>query len=262
MTALPQPRRVAVGYARVSVGDVDSLSLAAQESALRAYATAQGLALATVLTDPGVSAGVPLQKRPAGSQLVRQLRHSDADGLVLVAVRLDRLFRSAFEAAKWSNEWLNAGVHLVLLDIGLDLRTPTGKFVLATLAACAELERDLIRLRTKDALAMKRQRHQPVGTPFLGYQVDERGDKTLVHPDEQAAIGFMLECQDKGMSIRTAIGYELRAAGFKPRKRVWHHVTINKTLIRVRRDPSAVALALEHLARWREAKAQPSEAAR
>lgn len=245
--------RVAIGYTRVSVGDADSLSLAAQEARLREHAAASGLVLATIVTDPGVSAGEPLQKRPGGSQLVRRLRHSDAEGLVLVAVRLDRLFRSAFEAAKWSTEWLEMGVHLVLLDIGLDLRTPTGKFVLATLAACAELERDLIRMRTREALAALRARRKPIGLPELGY-AHVQGAIVEVH-EEQAAIGFMLECQDKGMSVRSGIGYELRAAGFKPRKRVWHHMTIEKVLRRVRRDPAAVRLALDHLAKWREAKA-------
>ena len=256
--------RVAIGYARVSVGDEASLSLEAQEAQLRAHATASGLFLTGVVSDPGVSAGVPLETRPGGSALVRQLRHPDAEGVVLLAVRMDRLFRSAVEALTWLDEWQKAEVHPILLDLGLDMTTPSGRLIFTVLAAVAEMERSMIRTRTKDALgALKAKgRHASHETP-IGWKirradgklvtVGEAGGEALLVEDplEQAAIGRMLELHDEGKSSWSMANRYLPREGFLPRGSRWWRSTCGRVVAEVRRDPIAIARAMEALKRHR-----------
>lgn len=261
-------RRVAIGYARVSVGDDSSLSLEAQEVKLRAHAAASGLFLTGVVTDPGVSAGVPLGERPGGSALVRQLRHPDAEGVVLLAVRMDRLFRSAVESLTWLDEWQAAGIHPVLLDLGLDMTTPSGRLIFTVLAAVAEMERTLIRTRTKDALGALRARGG-YGTHEapLGWRAKLPDGRLVTHgqPDagavlvedehEQAAIGRMLELDALGKSDWSMANRYLPEEGYKPRQTRWWRSTVKRVLLAVRNDPAAVARATAALRRHREREA-------
>lgn len=57
------------------------------------------------------------------------------------------------------------GWALVVLDIGLDITTPMGKFIANVLYAAAELERDLISERTRDGLAAARAKGVKLGGP-------------------------------------------------------------------------------------------------
>jgi hypothetical protein len=55
------------------------------------------------------------------------------------------------------------GWNLVVLDLGLDLNSPQGRFTAHELCAAAQLERELISRRTKDALAAAEARCIHVG---------------------------------------------------------------------------------------------------
>src|SRR5260370_19305455 len=70
--------RTALGYVRVSSDEqADSgLGLEAQRQRVRAYCEMQGIELAAVYEDPGVSGGKPLGTRPAGNRLLAEARRS------------------------------------------------------------------------------------------------------------------------------------------------------------------------------------------
>lgn len=248
-------RDLAVGYVRVSVGEDDSLSLDAQERQLRAYADAHGFHLAAVVRDAGVSAGTPFDARPGGSRLVRQLYHEDAKDLVLLAVRLDRLFRSSFEAAKWLELWVGAGVRPILLDLGLDLRTPAGRFVFATLAAAAEFERNLLRLRTREAMAERKRRGLVAGAqPFGARRTGPTSDVLEPNRDELAIAAYAIELRSQGWAW-WAITKQLVRDGFKPRGKRFHCSTLERACAMLRADPNKLALATECYAEWRRQRA-------
>lgn len=148
----PQMGTRAVGYCRVSTTEqaAEGLSLDAQAAAVRAYCTLRNLELVTLLTDPGVSAGTPLAARPAGRELA-ELVTTRRVGAV-VAIRLDRLFRDAGDCLAVTRRWDAAGVALHLLDLGgqtLDTSSAMGRFFLTVMAGAAELERNLVRERTR-----------------------------------------------------------------------------------------------------------------
>src|SRR5947209_965803 len=93
---MKKPVRV-VGYVRVSSDQQaeSGLSLAAQESKLRAYAVATDLELVDVVVDAGQSARD--LDRPGLARMLTMLDAGDVDG-VLVA-KLDRLTRSVRDLA-------------------------------------------------------------------------------------------------------------------------------------------------------------------
>ena len=84
------------GYARVSTDRQSSegVSLAEQEHRIRARCAENGWTLEHVYVDAGVSGSTPLGKRPQGARLLAMLRPGD----VMIAAKMDRVFRSASDA--------------------------------------------------------------------------------------------------------------------------------------------------------------------
>ncbi len=103
-----------------------------------------GLILDRIVVEEGVSGSVPVDERAAGGPLFARL----AKGDVVIAPKLDRLFRSALDALTVVEELRRRGVALHLLDLGGDISgNGLSKLFLTIVAAFAEAERDRIRER-------------------------------------------------------------------------------------------------------------------
>jgi DNA invertase Pin-like site-specific DNA recombinase len=150
------PSRVAL-YARVSTSEQH---VEGQLHALRQYAQARG-GEAVEYVDAGVSGA--RDRRPALDRLLADARRRRFD--VLAITKLDRLARSVRHLTTLAAELEALGVGLVVLDQSIDTTTPAGRFLFNTLAAVAELERDLIRERTVCGLAAARRRGARLGRP-------------------------------------------------------------------------------------------------
>lgn len=189
-------RRVAL-YGRVSTSDQD---VGSQLARLRSFI--DGAATDTTrgpveYVDDGVSGS--LDSRPAFDRLRDEIR---ADGFdVVVAAKLDRLGRSARSVLDFFNLCEQHAVRVVLVDQAIDTATPAGRLLRTVMAAVAEFEADIIRERTRDAMAAfkagtrvpkGRVGRKPVVTPELVAQIralrDERGlqwsaiARTVHHP--------------------------------------------------------------------------------
>ncbi len=137
----------AYGYCRVSTEDQgeSGLGLAAQRAAVLAARPD-----AEVVEE--VKSGGRADNRAVLRGVLARLRRGD----VLVVSRLDRLTRSLKDFASIVEEAKGRGWSLVVLDGGFDMTTPTGRAMAGMLAVFAELERDMISQRTREALAAKR----------------------------------------------------------------------------------------------------------
>src|SRR5262245_38155951 len=133
--------RVAL-YARVSTQEQ---TVEPQLHALREYAERRGLDVIDEYVDAGWSGAK--DRRPALDDLVAKARVRAFDAVAIV--KLDRLARSVRHLVQLAGEWQALGVDLIVLDQGIDTSTPAGRFTFHTLAAVAELERDLIPQRTR-----------------------------------------------------------------------------------------------------------------
>ena len=101
--------------------------------------------------------------RPELAKALARIQRGD----VLVVARLDRLARSLSHLLSVIAELDAKGAHLKSLADPIDTRTPQGRFALQVLGAVAELERALIRERTKDGLRAAKKRGRVGGNPKL-----------------------------------------------------------------------------------------------
>ena len=192
---------IAAAYVRVSTEEqaLEGVSLDAQVDRIRAYAAAQGLELAAVYRDEGVSAATPLAHRPAGAQLLESLARGDCGHVV--ALKLDRLFRNAVDCMHTVQRWTREDVAVHLVDLGgqaVDTRSAMGNFFLTIMASCAELELNTIRERTRLALEHKRRRGERLGATPIGFRTPAPGAAMVPDPVELVTVRRLLElCADE-----------------------------------------------------------------
>ena len=201
------------GYARVSIirQETEGESLDLQRRQIEGYALMHGMSLTEVLVEGGVSGSVPVEERPVGGALFAKVQSGD----IIIAAKLDRLFRSALDALKVVESLKARGVKLHLLDLGGDIAgNGISKLFLTIAAAFAEAERDRIRERISQVKADQKSRGRFLGgtVPF-GFR---RGDdcELLPHKAEQEAIREMISLHGQGWSLR-AIAAAMKAKGHR-----------------------------------------------
>jgi DNA invertase Pin-like site-specific DNA recombinase len=221
----------ALGYVRVSSEEqADSgLGLEAQRQRIAAYCAMKGLHPVEVFEDPGISGGKPLASRPAGGQLLAAAKKSKA--FVIVA-KLDRLFRSVADAANVIADFDRKSIQLVAIAKSFDMGSPYGRAMAQMASVFAELERAMIRERTRSAMNVKRSRgerisgHAPFGWDF------GRGGRLVPNAREQKVIALMRRLRAGGLSYR-GIAVRLDAEGIRPKRgRRWIHTTVKNILMR------------------------------
>jgi putative DNA-invertase from lambdoid prophage Rac len=201
------------GYCRVSTARQASEgeSLEVQRRQIEGYALMHGLALDDVVVEEGVSGSVPVAERPAAGPLFARLTKGD----VVIAPKLDRLFRSALDALKVVEALRDRGVKLHLLDLGGDISgNGLSKLFLTIAAAFAEAERDRIRERIAQVKSDQKARGRYLGgkVPF-GFRRGESGE-LIPHKGEQEAIREMIALRAQGRALR-AIAEAMTAKGHR-----------------------------------------------
>ena len=132
-----------IGYARCST---DKQDLTAQRAALADL----GVAADRIYTDHGLTG--TNRARPGLDQALAAVRAGDT----LVVAKLDRLARSVPDARDIADRLAGRGVKLALGSSVYDPTDPMGKMFFNILATFAEFESDLIRLRTREGMAVAR----------------------------------------------------------------------------------------------------------
>jgi DNA invertase Pin-like site-specific DNA recombinase len=136
-----------------------------------------------------VSGSVALEIRSGGSSMMLALQHGD----IIVASKFDRLFRSARDALNMLEEWKKNGIDVHVLDIGVgSIQNGYGKAITALLAVFAEIERDKIRERIKEAKQNGRKNGKYLGgIGRFGWRVENGVEIEIA--EEQDAIRAMME---------------------------------------------------------------------
>ena len=132
-----------IGYARWSTERQD---LAAQRQALLEL----GVAEDRIYNDHGLTG--TSRARPGLDQALAAVREGDT----LVVPKLDRLARSVPDARAIADRLQKRGVKLALGSTLYDPGDPIGKMFFNILATFAEFETDLIRMRTREGMAIAR----------------------------------------------------------------------------------------------------------
>ena len=134
---------VLIGYARCST---DRQDLAAQRAAL----VALGVEPDRIYTDHGLTGRT--RSRPGLDQALAAVRTGDT----LVVTKLDRLARSVPDAREVADTLQARQIKLALGSTTYDPTDPMGKMFFNILATFAEFESDLIRMRTREGMAIAR----------------------------------------------------------------------------------------------------------
>jgi len=117
------------GYARVSSRDQN---LDSQVEKLNTYGVDE-------IIYEKVS-GITKQK-----QQLEYLLYKISKGDTLVVTLMDRLGRNTVQMLQLVEQLQERDVDFVILNLGIDTRTPTGKFSLTVMAAFSELDREMIK---------------------------------------------------------------------------------------------------------------------
>ncbi len=226
----------AIGYVRCSTQEqADSgLGLTAQAERIRAYCIMKKSVLVEMIDDPGVSGGKPLADREGGKQLLEAIKKRKADAVVML--RLDRMFRNAGDCLTTVEKWEKSGIALHVVDLGgnaIDTTSAAGRFMLVVLAGAAEMERNLIRERTKSALAVKRTNGQRTGSVPFGFDLDDDGTTLVPNPAEQETVQAIQSMRDNGLSFpKIAEALTTRGIPTKQGNGSWNQATIRSILKR------------------------------
>lgn len=145
-------------YLRVSTDKQDGQN---QRLGIEALATARGLKIDEYIDDEGVSGTKEPEKRELG-KLLKKLQPGD----VLLAGELSRLGRSLFMIFRILEYCLNNNVTVMTAKDGYTLGNDIQSKVMAfAFGLSAEIERDMISRRTKEALQRKRSEGVILGRP-------------------------------------------------------------------------------------------------
>jgi DNA invertase Pin-like site-specific DNA recombinase len=216
----------AVGYIRVSTSEqaTEGISLDNQRAKIKAYCELEDLELMDIIEDAGKS-GKNL-RREGILELIGKVKGKKIDSIVVY--KLDRLSRKVIDTLTLIETFEKAGITFHSLNEKIDTSTAMGRFFLNITASLAQMERDLISERTKDALQMKISNNERAGQIPYGYRLAEDGNTLLPIPQEQEMIQTIKRLHSQGMGYR-AICRELGAIG---QGKKWHPQTVKNILKR------------------------------
>ena len=215
-----------IAYLRVSTTrqQVSGLGLEAQQEAVEQFARKTGAPILATFTE--VESGA-ISQRPELAKALDLCRRKKA---TLLIARLDRLSRSLAFIAQ-------------LLEAGVDVRCAdmpeANRLLLQLLAVFAEHERQMIRDRTRAALAAAKARGVKLGVHGAVLAARHRSE-ALVYADTLREV--VARAHGEGAASVRALSAWLNDAGILSRAGGrWHPTSVSRLLRRLRLDRSARA---------------------
>src|SRR4051812_45082579 len=139
-------------------------------------------------------------KRPGIQRALKMLRKGEADGILVT--KIDRLTRRTRDLEELVEKYFGAKHTLVSLAEKVDTSTAMGRAMLSLTGMFAQLERELIAERTRDALQYKKQRGAKLGALPLGFRRIKGQDGKVVRLEldetEQRVLERALELEQAG----------------------------------------------------------------
>jgi DNA invertase Pin-like site-specific DNA recombinase len=213
---MPSSSVKAFAYLRVSGrGQVEGDGFDRQLSAIRAYAAAQGLTIARVFREEGVSGTLEGMDRPAWVEMIAGIL---ANGVTTIIIeKLDRLARDLMIQEHIIQDLGRRGITLVsVAEPDLCSDDPTRKLMRQIMGAIAEYDKSMIVLKLRGARQRMRARAgrcegaKPYGT----------------RPGEADVLATIRSLRTAGRSLQ-AIAGALNAQGIRPRRGAeWHPYTV------------------------------------
>jgi len=204
----------ALGYTRISKDEEGSVSLDYQRAEIKKLCQSQGFKLVAIESDEGIG-GKSIKARPAVQRVLQAVDEKTVD--VVVVYKSDRMSRDGIESLQIEKLFLRRGVQYLSVTEGcLTSESVDDEFMRYIRAGLNQRERQLIALRTRQALQRKREKGERIGgAPRFGYQVVN--GVLIENPSEQATVRRMLALRAKGFSEREIVK-ALAAENIRTRK--------------------------------------------
>jgi DNA invertase Pin-like site-specific DNA recombinase len=122
------------------------------------------------------------------------------DAEAVIVYKLDRLSRKTLDTLNLIENFEGKGIAFHSISERVDTKSATGKFFLTIISALAQMERDLIAERTKDALAHKRQNGEWIGRIPFGFRIED--NRLVEDPQQIKVIQKAKRLRRSGKSLR------------------------------------------------------------
>lgn len=187
-----------VAYLRAST---DKQDLSHQKLEILEFARRQGLCVDEYLELTISSRKTSKQRRI--DELTQKLEETDT----LIVTELSRLGRSTAEVIALVNTLVERNIRLIAIKQNLDIsrQDMNSKIIITLFSLFAELERDLISLRTREALAVKKAQGRPLGKP-KGTLQKSKFDQDVMRIKELLGYGLSVR------KIAKVLGYSSHIA--------------------------------------------------
>ena len=192
-------KTLVIGYTRVSKENRDGrgVSLDEQASWLEGEASRRGFTLELANEGDGVSAR-KMMNRPVLLDTLARLDRGEAQALMVK--KLDRLARNVADFLFILERSRKGNWALIIGDLDIDTSTPMGEAMATICATFAQLERQRIAERTRDALAKKKEQ---------GVQLGRRNET------DPALVSRIQAMREEGFTLQ-GIADTLNKEGVKP----------------------------------------------
>lgn len=199
--------------------------LSAQKDSVRSYAQQNGLSIVSEHSDEGISGSASLDKRKGLLDGLQALQK----GMVLLVHKMDRLSRDVFLMCLIEREVKKKGCRIVSVSgEGTGSDNPQDTLMRSLLISFAQYEKDLISLRTKNALQARKRRGLRTGTVPWGFSADSEG-KLIENPSEQSVWALVRQLRGEG-STWNSIAHSLNQKGLTNRKgNDWNKIKVYRT---------------------------------
>ena len=194
---IKKPKLRAAVYLRCSTDEQakEGYGIAYQEDKIKSFVASQDYLFDNknhTFKDEGFSGTLPIEERPELKRLFEAAEKREFD--VVLVYRLDRFFRKIILLLSAVEKLTEYNIGFKSTTEPFDTSSHFGRYLLASLGALAELERDVIKERMTGGRIMAAKAGKWVlgQTPY-GYKIDKRTGKLKIIPEEAQWIRKFFE---------------------------------------------------------------------
>ena len=226
----------AVGYIRVStaIQVQDGFSLEAQEAKIYKECDNRNLFCRGLYIDKGISGG-STNKRLGLQEMMKGLNKGDW----IIVASVSRLARDTVDLLSISKEIEKLDCHLVVIDLNLDLTTPSGKLILTLMGSQAQFERELTSERVKTVMGHLKERGMLRTKPPFGWKLNpNRAENEPMHirdEGEQETIKRIRALRNIHPNTKiTEFTRKVNISGLSPPRKAkeWYHSSLKDIMTR------------------------------
>lgn len=199
------------------------LGLGDQRRQVEMMAQLKGWPEPTVYVDEGLSGAKESGDRPRLHAMMAAVAAGEVDAIIVNSI--DRLSRRARVSLELLDEMGRHGVRLVSVKESFDTETPSGRMIFGFMAMLAEYERELIRERTRAALAEHSRRDGESGGRLPYAYLRDEGN-LLIDAPAARVVRRIFKFRHDGLTLR-AIAAQLNKRRYaSPQGKHWHHSSV------------------------------------